>query len=204
MVYSKGYNNISNKIKGDDILKSNEFIEMVTEDIKRCDVFLERGLDVMPLLNELIGKYSKVSQNFPDIEMNAVLFKIRPTVPIEYIRTIQGFLKAYSLNCCEDFRFDDTKNVGINVITNISNENKNDVSVITFAKAKNIVENMSSLKDEEICEINAKIDELEQIVNSTERKTKKWEMAKDIIKWVADKGIDVGLTLLPLILKLGE
>ena len=52
--------------------------------------------------------------------------------------------------------------------------------------------------------LQQKIDELEKIFNSSDRKTKKWEKAKEIIKWVADKGIDVGLTLLPLILKLGE
>ena len=30
------------------------------------------------------------------------------------------------------------------------------------------------------------------------------EKAKGIIKWVADKGVDVGISLLPLILKIGE
>ena len=53
-------------------------------------------------------------------------------------------------------------------------------------------------------EILAKINELEEIVNSKERKSKKWANAGEIIKWIAEKGIDVGLTLLPLLLKLGE
>ena len=63
---------------------------------------------------------------------------------------------------------------------------------------------MTSLPDEEIEEILSKINELENIVNSTDRKTKKWENAKDIIKWVADKGVDVGTALLPIVLQIGQ
>ena len=63
---------------------------------------------------------------------------------------------------------------------------------------------MSSLQDAEIEEILGKITELESIIASKDRKTKKWEQAKGIIKWVADKGIDVGIALLPLILKIGQ
>ena len=78
------------------------------------------------------------------------------------------------------------------------------MKIESFSEVKNKVENMTSLPDSEIEEILSKITELEDIVNSSERKSKKWSKATDIIKWVADKGIDVGLTLLPLILKLGD
>ena len=49
-----------------------------------------------------------------------------------------------------------------------------------------------------------KIDELETIVGANERKTKKWERAKEIIKWIADKSVDVGIAMLPLIMKIGQ
>lgn len=185
-------------------MKNNTFIQMVSEDIKRCEEAISSGQNVNSLLNEFIGKYSKVSLNFPDIEMNALLFRMHPNVPKENLQTIQGFLKAYLLNNCEDYRFDDTKSTGINVITNINNSNENRVEIESFSEVKNKVENMTSLTDSEIEEILSKITELEDIVNSSERKSKKWSKATDIIKWVADKGIDVGLTLLPLILKLGK
>ena len=61
---------------------------------------------------------------------------------------------------------------------------------------------MSALPDTEIEEILNKIDELEKIVKSSERKSKKWENAKSIIKWIADKGVDVGIALLPLLLQI--
>ena len=46
------------------------------------------------------------------------------------------------------------------------------------------------------------INELEKIVKSSDRKSKKWENAKGIVKWIADKGVDVGIALLPLLLQI--
>ena len=60
---------------------------------------------------------------------------------------------------------------------------------------------MTSLREQEIQEILEKVNELENIINSKERKSKKWESCNSIIKWIADKGVDVGISLLPLILQ---
>ena len=85
-------------------------------------------------------------------------------------------------------------------ITN-TNENKIDVN-ISFNDVRREIENMSALPDVEIEEILHKIDELEKIVKSSDRKSKKWENAKGVIKWIADKGVDVGIALLPLLLQI--
>ena len=61
---------------------------------------------------------------------------------------------------------------------------------------------MTSLPEEDIEEIQNKIDEIEEIVKSKDSKSKKWSKAKGIIKWIADKGVDVGIALLPLFLKI--
>lgn len=82
-----------------------------------------------------------------------------------------------------------------------TNENNNSVSV-TFESVRDKVNNMTSLPDEDIEEIQKRIDEIEEIVDSKETKSKKWSKAKEIIKWIADKGVDVGIALLPLILKI--
>ncbi|MEG0409243.1 MAG: hypothetical protein RR623_10265 [Bacilli bacterium] len=44
---------------------------------------------------------------------------------------------------------------------------------ISFSEAKKSITEMSSLQEEEITEIISKIDELERIIHSKERKTKK-------------------------------
>lgn len=71
-------------------------------------------------------------------------------------------------------------------ITN-TNENKVDIN-ITFSDVRKEIEN--------------KINQLEKIVKSSDRKSKKWENAKGIVKWIADKGVDVGIALLPLLLQI--
>ena len=56
--------------------------------------------------------------------------------------------------------------------------------------------------DAEIRVILGRKDELERIVKSAERRSKKWENAKEIIKWITDKGIDVEIALLLLLLQI--
>lgn len=95
------------------------------------------------------------------------------------------------------------KKTGITITNtnNNTNENNNYVSV-TFESVRDKVNNMTSLPDEDIEEIQKRIGEIEEIVNSKETKSKKWSKAKEIIKRIADKGVDVGIALLPLILKI--
>lgn len=79
----------------------------------------------------------------------------------------------------------------------------NNVTVnITFEQARSQIEDMTSLTDSETEEILAKIDELETIINGQDKKKTKWENAKSVLVWLADKSFDVGMTLLPLLLKI--
>ena len=89
-----------------------------------------------------------------------------------------------------------------NTVVNITNTNSNTVTV-TFDSVRKNIEDMTSLSEEEVQEIQNKIDEIEEIVISKENKRKKWSKTKEIIKWIADKGVDVGITVLPLLLKIG-
>ena len=83
----------------------------------------------------------------------------------------------------------------------LQNVDADDIN-ISFNDVRREIENMSALPDTEIEEILHKIDELEKIVKSSDRKSKKWENAKGVIKWIADKGVDVGIALLPLLLQI--
>lgn len=83
----------------------------------------------------------------------------------------------------------------VNVTTNVN------VSV-TFEQAYSQIENMTSLTEEETAEIKEKIDMLKEIINSKDKKKTKWEKAKVILAWLANKSFDVGMVLLPLLLKI--
>lgn len=90
-----------------------------------------------------------------------------------------------------------------NVNVNVNNTNEINISV-TFESVRQQIEDMTSLTDQETEEILSKIADLEKIVNSKDKKKSKWENAKSILVWLADKSFDVGMALLPLLLKLGE
>lgn len=90
-----------------------------------------------------------------------------------------------------------------NITINNTNTNENHNSFdMSFNMARETINSMTALTNEEIEEIQKRINELEEIVSSKDSKSKKWSKAKEIIKWIADKGVDIGIALLPLVLKI--
>ena len=83
----------------------------------------------------------------------------------------------------------------VNVTTNIGIN-------ITFEEVRSQVKEMSSLTDEQTQEVLEKINTIEEIVKSKDSKKTKWEKIKSILIWLADKSCDIGVALLPLILKI--
>lgn len=89
-------------------------------------------------------------------------------------------------------------------IENNLTANQNQTMTITFEDIKKQIENMSGLSGAETKETIGKIDEIKAIVELKESKKSKWQKIKPILIWLADKSVDVGCALLPLILKIGE
>ena len=88
---------------------------------------------------------------------------------------------------------------------NVNLKNNNDISVcvsITFEQARQQIEDMTSLTEEQTKEVLEKITEIENTLNDGDTKKSKWEKLKPILTWIADKSFDVAMTLLPLILKI--
>jgi len=74
---------------------------------------------------------------------------------------------------------------------------------ISYSDVKKQVEAMEdSIGYDEVQAIKAKIDELEKIIESSARRSEKWNKAKAIGKWIFDKSVDVGIAMLPLLLKI--
>ena len=61
---------------------------------------------------------------------------------------------------------------------------------------------MANLTNDETDEILQKVSEIEDVVKSNDTKKNKWEKAKPVLKWLADKSCDVGIALLPLLMKI--
>lgn len=180
---------------------TEEFKAIIDEDIEKCNSELSRGNTESryTLHNTLVSKYGKIIDGFKD-ELRSLFYDNDGIKCAENLDTMKQKLVLFKAMGYKNL-FAEAADREIT----INNANHMDVSVnVSFSEVRAKVENMTSLNEDEIQETLKKVDELEKIVNSGDRKTKKWEKSKEIIKWIAEKGIDVGLTLLPLLLKFGE
>lgn len=191
---------------------SDEFKKMIDVDIKNLrdaisDINNIETLEYakLELYKELTAKYHPYIPKF-----SSGLYNYYPK--IEFYDEVKGDTLNYNLkqiyNKLMAFKaagypslnyIPDSENRKIEMI-NI-NENNNLV-IMSFDEVRQEVKNMSCLTDIEIKEIISKINVIEEIVKSPESKSEKWGKFKPIIKWIADKSFDVGVTLLPLILKI--
>ena len=81
----------------------------------------------------------------------------------------------------------------------------NSVNVnITFEQVRKEVEEMTSLTNEHLQDVLDKFFEFDLVVKSKDSKKSKWEKVKPVLTWLADKSCDVGIALLPLLLKIGQ
>lgn len=176
--------------------------EILDKDIERCDEAIKSksGKCLFDLYNLLYPKYLKIvdginlgvqeTEDASDLDGN-----------LKNIQYIKEKLELFKGLQEEHLEAEKLKSQQISVSNH--NVNTNEVTIdISFNDIRDQINDMSALPKGEIDEILKKIELLEKIVESSDRKSQKWENAKDIIKWVADKGADVGIALLPLILKI--
>ena len=184
------------------------FLEMIDTDIKKIDETIATGYSQQALLalhKEIDGKYQSCIANWYQ-GLNAMRCLPNGQLYLEY---------AYIDNCkeiienlnmwkakLEVYRYGMNATASPEVPTTNVNVTTNVNLSITFEQVRSQIEDMTSLTDEETKEIKAQIDKLEEIVNSKDKKKTKWEKAKSILIWLADKSFDVGMALLPLLLKI--
>lgn len=197
---------------------TEEFRKMIDEDIKNLkdalsDVSNTKTFEYAKLefYKELTAKYHPYISKFSD-----GLYNYYPN--IAFYDDVQGESLRHNLyqiyNKLITFKatgypslisMTEQQNNNIVLNTSYTSQNTNNNSntlLISFDQVRQQIKDMPSLIDAEVKEILYKIDELEQIIKSSDPKSKKWENAKGTIKWIADKGVDVGITLLPLLLQI--
>lgn len=84
-------------------------------------------------------------------------------------------------------------NVTVNNTVNIS---------LSFEETKQKIEDMTALNREQTDEILSKIDELEKISKENISRKSKWEKVKPIISFALDKGADVAIAILSLVMQM--
>lgn len=188
-----------------------EFIELVKNDIKRIDNMLSSNSNTQELLNlhkEIDSKYQSCISNWYQGLNEAVYQRgIDPYIDYYYLKgsrddiidnlsmfRVKLEIYTYGMNTIS---LPEAPTTSVNVTTNVGVN-------ITFEQVRAKIEDMTSLTEEETQEIKAKLDELEEIISSKDKKKTKWEKVKPVLAWLVDKSFDVGMTLLPLLLKIQE
>jgi len=189
------------------------FEKMVNEDIQKCEEYLsgERGEQQgLELHLELITKYPAYIPNFGDSLYN--YSKDHGFVMQDYFGLDSAIHNLIAIkNKLIAFRNYGYKNPAkagkqnssrINIENNLTATQTQTVTV-SFEAVKRQIECMSGLSDSETKETLEKIDEIQAIVELKEPKKTKWQKIKPILVWLADKSVDVGIAVLPLLLKIG-
>lgn len=199
-LYTYDYNGIVSTNWEDGGNMKDEFKKIIDQDIAIGKQIIEKH-DVSAgkeIHRRLKSKYNAIISGF-DGGLHDLFYDDTGEKCLENIKTMIEKLELFKAMEYVNVYSQDASGITINN----NNTNSNSVEMnMSFEMARETVENMTALPDSEVGEILLKIQELEKIVKSDERKTKKWENAKPIIKWVADKGIDVGKVLLPLVLQI--
>lgn len=184
-----------------------EFLELINNDIKRISNSVETGTDESrwELFREIDGRYQSCIVDFyknmwQSLPKQNVLYfpelKRHPEQVLDNLKMAKSKLEVFRFQA-NAVALPELQTTNVNVTNNIN------VS-ITFEQVRSQIEEMTSLTDEETQEILDKITELEEIINSKDKKKTKWEKAKSVLVWLADKSFDVGMTLLPLLMKIHE
>lgn len=84
---------------------------------------------------------------------------------------------------------------------NVSNSNINSLNIMSYDEIRNEIENNTFLDDKSIKELLDKLNEIIEIEKSNESKAKKWNDAKKIFAFILDKGADIAIMYIPLILQ---
>lgn len=88
-----------------------------------------------------------------------------------------------------------------NVNVNINNSNEVNIAV-SFEEARQKIEDMTALSQKQTDEIIEKINELEEISREKSSRKTKWEKVKPIITFALDKGADVAIAILSLVMQM--
>ena len=188
------------------------FLRMVHDDILRCETYLSGEHDEKEgskLHNELVSKYHAYISDF-DSTLNGYNY-VAHVVDMSYlgidsidenIESMKNKLIAFEANGCRNaMRERKISSESINIENNLSAVQTQSF-IMDFDAARNQIESMTGLSEKETQETLDKVNEIKEIVQLKDSPKTKWQKLKPILAWIADKSVDVGVTLLPLILKL--
>lgn len=180
-------------------------IEMLDYYIKKADEIIASNdiNDARIFQNEIIAVYENEIKNIREMLDSYSWATSLDNHKVDYIGDVK-LLKAKLINYKNNLEtglykeFLPYKANTLNVTQN-SSQNMNNTVQITFEQTISAVEKLSdeilSQTDKEIL-----LGKLTAISNTNDKSTR-WEKIRDILKWIANRGIEVGIAALPYIVE---
>ncbi|MDR1619957.1 MAG: hypothetical protein LBS18_04775 [Clostridiales bacterium] len=170
-------------------------INMIQNDIYRCAKASNTRAGSKRMYEAMIARYNTLFIGFGDVIPTGPKTHY-PDGELDYCNELNCIKEKLELvliaGMDPDALFDDDDDA-----------EKDDIIInISFDDVRAYVDGMSALTQSQIEEIHEKIDTLEEITNADMSRPQKWEEARHIIAWAADWGVDVGVGLLALLLKM--
>ena len=180
----------------------SKFKTMVRKDIELCDEYIGKNMATHSEVNALLGKYV---MDYPDFNKNIIAYASVPgreTNEIENIKIIKSKLE-YLLNRIDNpDLYNKQNNSGITISNINNNNNTNNINFnMSIEDIKSNIDENTYLSDFDKKELLNKLDEIVELQKSKDNKTKKWNKAKKILKFILDKGADIAIMYIPQILK---
>lgn len=181
-----------------------DFCDMVCSDIKRVEESDSLSSeDRLKLHRELDGRYQACIKDWYNSlwcadSVNSIIYYNQLRRSTQSVQENLAIMKAkletyrYQMNAILSPEPPST-NVTVNNTVNIS---------LSFEETRQKIEDMTALNREQTDEILTKIDELEKISKENISRKSKWEKVKPIISFALDKGADVAIAILSLIMQM--
>lgn len=194
-----------------DIDFPTDFTRMVDADIEKCTEILNSSFDERKWKDLHVELTAKYSAHISDIGFDMYCYFDKSNffnmdLMDENSLRHNIFVLKNKLIAFKNYGYKNRKfaqdNNGINIQNTLSATQTQTIN-LSFEDVKRQVAEMTGLSDEETKETLDKIDEIKAIVELNEPKKSKWQKIKPILIWLADKSVDVGIALMPLIMKVG-
>ena len=190
----------------------NKDIRAWNDSLKRqCERIYGKGSRVSNMFNNRLyssGIYSPYEKDeFYEEDIEALNEGLQQTICDikrlikEYDYTFKD--KEKKVNSSKTIKDKQTININVDAsnMNTVSNSNVNSIFIKSYDEVRNEIENNTYLDEESIKQLLEKLVEIKELENSKESKAKKWSIGKKILAFILDKGADVAISFIPLILQ---
>lgn len=187
------------------VKKEKEKLRMVDADIEAIDLAIKSSdhEELLRVHKEIDGKYQECISGWGKSlyayhpEHGIIYDNLDKESLIDNLTVMRPKLIAYKMGMNAAKVTDNRSATDVNVTVN------NNVSVaISFTEARQRIEDMPGLTQEETDDIIDKINELESVSKEKISKKRKWEKVKPILSFVLDKSVDVAIMVFNLFLQM--